>query len=168
MINFSKEEIEYIKEEMQKVLDIWENGTKNQLKEYIDKECSGKCLDMVLMLSRNNWFLLNTVNKNDYINKEIVDYCYYGLNMWVWVDAYMDTKEEVFEYIPDVTYCKLFEKIIKDEDDDVELTINDTKFYYDPTELKITDDILEKLKWFPAEDLAYSIYLDETQGLVIY
>ncbi|AKA70160.1 hypothetical protein [Clostridium scatologenes] len=122
MINFSKEELNYIKKEMKKVLDIWEHGTKEELKKYIDKECSGVCLDTVLLISRNDWFLLNTVNKNDYINKKIVDYCYYGLGMWVWVDTYMDTKEEVFEYIPDVTYCELFEKIIGD-DNDVELVI---------------------------------------------
>lgn len=112
MITFSKEEVNYIKEQMQNVINIWEHGTKDDLKEYIDQDANGECLDTVLLISRNNWLLLNTANKNDYINRKVIDFCYYGLGMWYWVDAYMNIAAEVFEYVKDITYCRLFEKII--------------------------------------------------------
>jgi hypothetical protein len=117
LINFSKEELDYIKEQMQNVIDIWEHGTKDDLKEYIDQDASGECLDTVLFISRNDWFLLDTVNKNDYINSKVINYCYYGLGMWYWIDAYMNTAEEVYQYVQDEKYCNLFEKIIADEEE---------------------------------------------------
>jgi uncharacterized phage-associated protein len=48
-------------------------------------------------------------------------------------------------------------------------TINDVMFYYSPTEVSLTDDILDQLYNFSlsATDKAYSIYFDEDE-LVIY
>lgn len=115
MIKFNESEIEYIKKSMQNVLDIWENGTKEELQQYVE-DIGGEILDIVILISRNDWLLLDKVNKIDYINGKIKDFCYYGLGMWVWVDAYMNTAEEVFEYVTDTIYCGIFEKIISEDD----------------------------------------------------
>jgi hypothetical protein len=111
MIKFDETEIEYIKKSMQNVLDIWENGTKEELEQYIE-DIGGEILDIVILISRNDWFLLDKVNKIDCINSKIKDFCYYGLGMWVWVDSYMDTAAEVLKYVPDTIYCNIYRKII--------------------------------------------------------
>lgn len=47
------------------------------------------------------------------------------------------------------------------------LKINNVKFYYDPDEIEITEDIKKYLKQFNG-DRAYSVYIDESVGLVVY
>jgi uncharacterized phage-associated protein len=46
--------------------------------------------------------------------------------------------------------------------------VNDRKFYYDPEQIQITDEVLAMLESFDGQDSAYSLYLDETAGIVIY
>ncbi|CAG7839977.1 hypothetical protein CLOHAE12215_01393 [Clostridium haemolyticum] len=49
------------------------------------------------------------------------------------------------------------------------IEIKGVKFYYNPNEVNINDNnIREILEGFPADDIAYTIYIDPTQGLVIY
>lgn len=48
------------------------------------------------------------------------------------------------------------------------IELNDKKFYYDPSEIKINDDIIRELSNFKGQDSSYSIYFDEDAGLVIY
>lgn len=47
-------------------------------------------------------------------------------------------------------------------------TVNGRKFYYDPEQIQITDDILAILESFNGPDSSYSMYMDETAGIVIY
>ncbi len=49
------------------------------------------------------------------------------------------------------------------------IEINGIKFYYNSTELNI-NDYIKTLELFTlkAEDSAYTLYIDETQGLVIF
>lgn len=48
------------------------------------------------------------------------------------------------------------------------IEINNIKFFYDPKEICIDDSVLTKLRNFPGRDSAYTLYLDDLQGLVIY
>lgn len=52
--------------------------------------------------------------------------------------------------------------------EEAKLCINNIEFYYDPSKVKIDDNIKEQLREFPAEDDVYSFYIDDSQGLVIY
>ncbi|MDK0649708.1 Panacea domain-containing protein [Clostridium perfringens] len=53
-----------------------------------------------------------------------------------------------------------------DNNEDV-IEVNGVKFYYNPEELNVYDYI-ETLKAFSENDGAYTLYLDDTQGLVIF
>lgn len=46
--------------------------------------------------------------------------------------------------------------------------VNGIKFYYNPEEIELTADIMALLESFDGNDLAYSVYKDETAGIVIY
>ncbi|AAO36606.1 SocA family protein (endogenous virus) [Clostridium phage phiCTC2B] len=48
------------------------------------------------------------------------------------------------------------------------IVINNTEFYYNPEELCINEAIKQQLEEFPSYDEAYSLYIDEEQGLVVY
>ncbi|EDS77108.1 conserved hypothetical protein [Clostridium botulinum C str. Eklund] len=49
------------------------------------------------------------------------------------------------------------------------IEVNGVKFYYDPNEVNITDsNIRQTLERFPADDIAYTVCMDSTQGLIIY
>lgn len=117
MIEFTKKELTWIKANMQKVLDIYDNGTKEELKEYIH-EVRGESLDQVLFYSGNDWrfFIEKDINENNFYNKIIVDYCVNGLGMWYWRDCDMNTAEEIYPFVEDITYCQIAEKIFKSED----------------------------------------------------
>ena len=55
------------------------------------------------------------------------------------------------------------------QDDSIEdvIEVNGVKFYYNPSELN-ANDYIETLKLFSPEDTAYTLYMDEKQGLVIF
>lgn len=53
------------------------------------------------------------------------------------------------------------------EIDEKMIEVNGVKFYYNPKELNI-DSYMEELRKFPADEEVYSVYIDETQGLIIY
>jgi hypothetical protein len=68
---------------------------------------------------------------------------------------------------------ELLDKLIdiknKKVNEETYIEVNNTRFYYNPNELKINNEILDKLNNFiPEDESAYSMYIDETQGLVIY
>lgn len=46
--------------------------------------------------------------------------------------------------------------------------MNGTSYYYNPNELILNDDIIEEIKEFPAIEEAYTLYMDESQGLIIF
>jgi len=46
--------------------------------------------------------------------------------------------------------------------------VHGVEFYYDPDEIEITDELMQKLKEYKGEDRAFTIYKDPSQGLVIY
>lgn len=47
------------------------------------------------------------------------------------------------------------------------IEVNGIKFYYNPNEVNI-NDYIETLETFNSEDTAYTLYIDEKQGLVIF
>ncbi|KEH88982.1 hypothetical protein Z967_12030 [Clostridium novyi A str. 4540] len=58
-----------------------------------------------------------------------------------------------------------------DEEEDQKAVIREdgVKFYYDPSEININDNnIRQTLDKFPAEDVAYTLCMDSSQGLIIY
>jgi hypothetical protein len=48
------------------------------------------------------------------------------------------------------------------------IVINEKTFYYDAKELELTDEIIQILSEFNGEDDAYTVYMDETAGLIVY
>ncbi|WWU65231.1 Panacea domain-containing protein [Clostridium baratii] len=48
------------------------------------------------------------------------------------------------------------------------ISINGVQYYYNPKEVTINNYILKKLKEFPATEDAYTFYIDESQGLIIF
>jgi len=46
--------------------------------------------------------------------------------------------------------------------------VNGIKFFYDPNEIEMTQDIIEKLKSFKGDESCYTICNDSNMGLVIY
>lgn len=118
MINFSKEELNYIKKTMENVLDIWNTGTKEKLKQYIE-DIGGELLDTVLLINRNDWFLVDQINKNDCINGKIKDFALYGLGMWCFIDAYMDTEElrKLLGNGEKEEYFTIYDKVLNEDDE---------------------------------------------------
>ncbi|WP_291566997.1 MULTISPECIES: Panacea domain-containing protein [unclassified Clostridium] len=53
-----------------------------------------------------------------------------------------------------------------EEEDYIE--IKNVKFYYNPNQININEELRYELENFPADDNAYSLYMDDKQGLVIY
>lgn len=114
MIKLNEKEIEYLKKEMQRVINIWENGTLKELKEYIEY-VGGSSLDTVLMFNRSDYKMLNEINTNKFINEKIIDFCIYGLGMFAYKDREF-TVEEVTEQIEDEEFCSIYAKLIEDEE----------------------------------------------------
>lgn len=48
------------------------------------------------------------------------------------------------------------------------IVINGKTFYYDAEKLELTDELMKVLHVFYGEDDAYTVYEDETAGLVVY
>jgi tryptophan synthase beta subunit len=112
MVMFTDEMLNYIKAEMGNVVKLFENGKKKEIKEYIDN-VGGIYIDCVLMFCGNHtWTFFEDINKNKYFNDEIVNFCWYGLGMWVWNESNMEMAEEVHEYVDNEIYCKIYEHII--------------------------------------------------------
>ncbi|WP_246110798.1 Panacea domain-containing protein [Thermosediminibacter litoriperuensis] len=54
------------------------------------------------------------------------------------------------------------------DNNDVCYEVNGVKFYYDPNEIQMDEELKNRLKEFPAREAAYSICRDESQGIIIY
>ncbi|MBU3215854.1 hypothetical protein LL033_11895 [Clostridium estertheticum] len=117
MINFNEDEVNFIKSVCEGVMDIWNNGTKEELKRYIT-ECTGSCLETVLSLENNNWESLKLINTNPSINEHVKDFCIDAQGMWYWNYIDCDTAQEVFKYMKDINYCNIYVKIYRFDDDD--------------------------------------------------
>lgn len=59
-------------------------------------------------------------------------------------------------------------QIKEEENNEQFIELNGIKFYYDPNEISLSEEIVLELERFPAIDNAYSLYIDDKQGLVIY
>lgn len=85
-------------------------------------------------------------------------------------DAKIDINDYFTKYKCDLD---LVESIINarqhSQNDSIEdvIEVNGVKFYYNPSELN-ANDYIETLKLFSPEDTAYTLYMDEKQGLVIF
>ena len=62
------------------------------------------------------------------------------------IAAYESTKDELTDFIE----------------------VNGKKFFYDPTQTKLNENILKALESFNGSEPAYTFYIDESAGLVIY
>lgn len=74
---------------------------------------------MVIFTQKEYDYILSQfkyVENDDDINNEFVKAIYWNIGYWFWVDAYMDTAEELGQYINDEQYCKLYEKIMHGEE----------------------------------------------------
>lgn len=99
----------------------------------------------------------------------------------VWREKYNNSKIGEY-YIKDLSILNIedmkqnldgIRQVIKaydmtNEDDETCELVNDVRFYYNPDEITINEEILSSLREFPAEEQSYSLYLDESVGLVIY
>lgn len=102
---------------------------------------------------------------NDYYNKSKINNWHSKTDSIVKIETIINDYQGDLDLIRNILSA-YEENTIDNEEKYIE--VDKAKFYYNPIELKITDDILEKVKNFPIDDLAYSMYLDESQGLVIY
>lgn len=68
----------------------------------------------------------------------------------------LDNIREIIEAYEDESKPSYFEEI------------NGYKFYYDPNALELNTDLRELLKCFEGPDVAYTIYKDENERVVIY
>ncbi|MBC5626168.1 DUF4065 domain-containing protein [Clostridium sp. NSJ-49] len=99
-----------------------------------------------------------------------------------WKDNYEHSRYNNYHYKED-SIIK-FESILKEYKNDIAkiktlldveideglipIQLENSTFYYDPSETKIKEDIISELKKYPADEESYSFYFDETQGLVVY
>ena len=94
----------------------------------------------------------------------------YGKIWYEKEDAKIDINDYFTKYKCDLD---LVESIINarqhSQNDSIEdvIEVNGVKFYYNPSELN-ANDYIETLKLFSPEDTAYTLYMDEKQGLVIF
>lgn len=72
------------------------------------------------------------------------------------------------KYIEDIEKVKLLIDIEENNNDDEYVVIDGISFYYDSDEIDLDESLINKLRKFPAVESAYSFYIDESQGLVIY
>ena len=124
MIKFNEEQLAYIKNEMARILEIWDTGSKEELQEYIEL-IGGVQFDTVLMLSRNDWFLFNenNINTNKYYNELVSSFFWDGLGAWAYREHYCITAADVFELVEDEMYCEIYELLVstwEKEDEDAE------------------------------------------------
>lgn len=60
-------------------------------------------------------------------------------------------------------------EITKENAEDIKyIIIDDIKYYYNSSEINMSEDIISILKDFNGTDKSYSIYYDESAGLIIY
>ncbi|HBR27797.1 MAG TPA: hypothetical protein DD789_00010 [Firmicutes bacterium] len=48
------------------------------------------------------------------------------------------------------------------------IEIKGVKYFYDPREIQMNDEIKKELETFPAEEKAYQLYNDKNQGLIVF
>lgn len=81
----------------------------------------------------------------------------------------IDIEDLKDKYSEDIEKIKLLISIEESDDQAEEfVVINGVNFYYNPREVELDETLMKQLKEFPAEESAYSFYIDESQGLVIY
>lgn len=81
----------------------------------------------------------------------------------------IDIEDLKDKYAEDIEKIKLLISIEESNDNTEEfVVVNGVNFYYNPSEIELDIALLNQLKEFPAEESAYSFYIDESQGLVIY
>ena len=71
-------------------------------------------------------------------------------------------------YSEDIEKIKLLIAMEENDNNEECIVINGVNFYYNSDEIKLDKKLLNDLKEFPAVESAYSFYIDESQGLVIY
>lgn len=113
-------------------------------------------------------FILSELTHQFKFWKEKYDYSY--------KDSYHHKELSIIEiddlkhkYEEDIEKIKLLISIEESNNDSEEFVIIDgISFYYNPSEVELDETLMKQLKEFPAEESAYSFYIDESQGLVIY
>lgn len=84
-------------------------------------------------------------------------------------DSMIPIKSILSDYQEDLDLVRNI--IYAHEDNDIEediIEVNNIKFFYNPKEICINEAVLTELHNFPGRDAAYTLYIDDLQGLVIY
>lgn len=80
----------------------------------------------------------------------------------------IDLEDFKSKYLEDIEKVKLLIDLEELDNKEKLVVINGVDFYYDPSEIELNEMLLSQLREFPAVEPAYSFYIDESQGLVIY
>lgn len=106
---------------------------------------------------------------NDYYNKSKND------NWYIKEESKIPVEDIVMNYQEDLNLVKeilfaYYENKNSSNTNEIEkfIEINNVKYFYNPNEIKLDNNLRDVLANFPAEDNAYSLYIDDNQGLVIY
>ncbi|AJE11948.1 hypothetical protein [Clostridium botulinum] len=128
MIKFNEKELEYIKESCIKVQEMLKGKNNividdgNFTKDYLESIGEDTINNVKEILENENIFKNANINKK--YNKLLVDTIYWIDGLWVWVDNYFTTAEEMAEYIDVPESCSIFEKIMNEETEDNKETEN--------------------------------------------
>lgn len=112
MIKFTDKEKQYVKGEIVKINEMYDTGTLEEIKGYIEY-VGAEQLEHVLFFNRDNCKILETIEDNEYTNKRFIEFLFYGLGMFAFRECGCTTADECFEYVKDEVYCDIFEKIIQ-------------------------------------------------------
>ncbi|NFK78276.1 serine kinase [Clostridium botulinum] len=128
MIKFNEKELEYIKESCIKVQEMLKGENNividdgNFTKDYLESIGEDTINNVKKILENEDIFKNANINKK--YNKMLVDTIYWIDGLWVWVDSYFTTAEEMAEYIDVPESCSIFEKIMNEETENNKETEN--------------------------------------------
>ncbi|WP_049042748.1 Panacea domain-containing protein [Clostridium sporogenes] len=104
---------------------------------------------------------------NDYYNKSKNDNWYMKEESKIPVEDILTNYQEDLELIKSILSA-YYENKNYDSETEKFIEINNVKYFFNPNEIDLNDNIMDVLAKFPADENAYSLYMDDKQGLVIY
>ena len=131
---------EKVKNTLETTIELFGDISAKKLSDMTHKH---KCWEKALEASKN-------VNGFYYKNKNII--------------PVEEMEKEISDNLKEYIKAK---ELSAEQDDEFEV-VNGIKFYYDPNEIDIDQNILNKLENFAGNDEAYTLIKDSSQGLVIF
>lgn len=111
MIKFSDSNLEYIKENVLRSIEIIQKDNPNEIESYAKENF--KEIDISFERLNNLLNSLEYANSDDKINQEVEEFCIWGIGMWV--DINFDIDVEDLHYENNESYIDLYQKIMCDE-----------------------------------------------------